>query len=218
MSGKIFSVISAVLLVGQLCVADSMVVDVVFVAFDTETTGFSRDDDRLVEIGAVKFRGDGEVLGATNWLVNPQRDIPVPVSLVHGITTDMVSGAPVFAEIWAQFSEFCGDAVLLAHNATFDVGFLQAELVRAGLDAPAIPVVDTLPLFRKWFPRESSHSLGTLTESLGVPGETYHRAEADSFHIANVFRVGVKTRQELTMRRFELDAGGFKWLNGRVQR
>ncbi len=191
------------------------VTETVFVAFDTETTGFSPKNDRLVEIGAVKFRGDGEVLATTNWLVNPERTIPYYATKVHGITTEMAAEAPVFKEVWPEFEAFCGDAILLAHNATFDVGFLKEELKRAGISPPALPVADTLPLFRDWFPRALSHSLEPLSTYLGVSGDTYHRAEADAFHIVNIFNIGMKRRSAMTLRRLEHDANGFDWLDGR---
>ncbi len=197
---------------------DVAVKDTVFTAFDTETTGFSRSNDRLVEIGAVKFRGDGTVLAATNWLVNPQRNIPYNATRVHHITDEMTAQAPLFEKVWPEFEAFCQGTVLLAHNAPFDVGFLAAELERAGIEAPALPVADTLPLFRTWFPHEKSYSLGKLTASLGVDGETYHRAEADAFHIVNVFRAGMAGREDLVLRRFQRDAGGCKWLDGKSRR
>ena len=209
------SFLTVLLLVGSVFAESPLVKETVFVAFDTETTGFSRDKDRLVEIGAVKFRGDGEVLATTNWLINPQREIPTYATKVHGITTEMAAQAPEFKEIWPEFEAFCGDAVLLAHNAPFDVGFLRAELKRAKIKAPALPVVDTLPLFRKWFPRALSHSLEPLSSYLGVSGDTYHRADADAFHIVNIFNVGMKRRPTMMMDRFERDAGGMDWLDGR---
>jgi DNA polymerase-3 subunit alpha (Gram-positive type) len=222
MFGKIFSLFCLVFMTGTAFAAapprNTPVSEAVFVAFDTETTGFSRDQDRMVEIGAVKFLGDGTVLAATNWLVNPQREIPFYATEVHGITTEMVADAPVFSNVWKQFEVFCGDALLMAHNANFDVGFLRAELERAGIDAPALPVVDTLPLFRNWFPNAKSHSLGRLTEELGVSGTSYHRAEADAFHILNLFNLGAKSRPKLTVRRLMFDAGDVLWLDGRNRR
>lgn len=209
---KIFTLL--VLLTGSVFADGPLVKDTTFVSFDTETTGLSRKKDRLVEIGAVKFRGDGDVLATTNWLVNPQREIPYYATKVHGITTEMVAEAPLFAEIWPEFEAFCEDTILLAHNAPFDIGFLRAELERAGIDAPAFPVVDTLPLFRKWFPHALSHSLEKLAVYLEVSGETYHRAEADSFHVINIFNVGMKRRSLLTLKRLERDAGGIEWLDG----
>ena len=192
--------------------SEVLVSDTLFVAFDTETTGFSAKDDRLVEVGAVKFRGDGEVMATTNWLVNPERPIPWYTTDVHHITDEMVAEAPVFAEIWPDIEAFFGDAVLLAHNANFDVGFLKAELERTEVEMPALPMADTLTLFRNWFPRSKSHELEALSVELHVSGEMYHRAEADAFYIVDIFKVGMKHRLMMTMNRFELDAGGFNWL------
>jgi len=204
-----------VLLTGSVFASSPLVKETVFVAFDTETTGFSTRKDRLVEIGAVKFRGNGEVLAVTNWLINPQRPIPEYVTRnVHGISNKMVADAPVFEDVWPEFREFCDQTVLLAHNASFDVGFLKAEMKRAKIPAPALPAGDTLPLFKKWFPRALSHSLEKLTTYLELSGDTYHRAEADAFHIVNIFKVGMKRRSTITMRRLEYDTGGFRWLDG----
>ena len=166
--------------------------ETVFTAFDTETTGFCYEEDRVVEIGAVKFCGDGTVLASTNWLVNPQCAIPSCATEVHGITDEMAANAPVFFEVWKQFEVFCGDSVLLAHNAAFDVGFLNAELERVGMEVPVLEVVDTLPLFRRWFPDAPGHSLEKLAGLLGVDAEHFHRAGVDSMAIVQVFCEGVK--------------------------
>ena len=214
MIGKEKILVLLLLLSGSGFAGSPLVKETVFVAFDTETTGFSPKNDRLVEIGAVKFRGDGEVLSATNWLISPQRDVPYYATKVHGITTEMVLNAPLFEDVWPEFRAFCDKTVLLAHNATFDIGFLKAELKRSEIPPPALPVGDTLPLFKKWFPRALSHSLEKLTIYLDVPGDSYHRAEADAFHIINIFEIGMKRRSTITLRRLELDAGGFRWLDG----
>jgi len=187
----------------------------VFVAFDTETTGFSAKNDRLVEIGAVRFRGDGEILAVTNWLIHPGIEIPFYAQRVHGIGAEMVAGAPAFAEIFPEFDRFCAGSLLLAHNAPFDTGFLRAELDRAGIAPPALPTGDTLRLFRRWFPGAQSHSLEALTAQLGLPGETYHRAVADAFHIVHIFNEGLKTRPALTVEQLERDLGGFRCLDER---
>jgi len=187
----------------------------VFVAFDTETTGFSAKKDRLVEIGAVRFRGDGEILAVTNWLIRPGIEIPFYAERVHGIGEEMVAGAPVFSEVFPEFHRFCEGALLLAHNAPFDTGFLRAELDRAGIAPPALPTGDTLRLFRRWFPGMETHSLEALTAQLGLPGETYHRAVADAFHVVHIFNEGLKTRPGLTLEQLENDAGGFRRLDER---
>ena len=217
MVGKLQLFIAAVLTTGTLFAVEPLVKDTVFTAFDTETTGFSPKNDRLVEIGAVKFRGNGEVLAVTNWLINPGMPVPFYATEVNGITTEMVTNAPVFGEVWPKFAAFCKDSILLAHNATFDIGFLRAELERAGIPPPALPVVDTLPLFRCWFPQAKRYSLESLSVYLGVQGETYHRADADSFHLINIFSAGMKSHPDMKLQQLERDAGGMEWLDGRKQ-
>ena len=104
MFGKAQILIAAILTAGTLFAGvfdpSTPVTNVIFVAFDTETTGFSLKNDRLVEIGAVKFRGNGEVLAVTNWLINPGMPVPFYATEVNGITTEMVTNAPVFAAVW----------------------------------------------------------------------------------------------------------------------
>ncbi len=195
--------------------AATPVTNLTFTAFDTETTGFSPKNDRIVEIGAVRFRGDGEILAVTNWLINPGMPMPFYATQANGITTEMVSGAPVFSAVWPEFAAFCQDSILLAHNANFDAGFLRAELTRAGVEPPDLTVGDTLPLFRCWFPQAKSYALEPLSVYLGVQGGNYHRAEADSFHIINIFNAGMKLRPDMRFQQLERDAGGFIRLNGR---
>jgi DNA polymerase III epsilon subunit family exonuclease len=194
---------------------EPLVANTVFTAFDTETTGFSPTSDRIVEIGAVKFRGNGEILAATNWLVNPGIPVPFYATEVHGITTGMIADAPSFSGVWKEFSAFCGDSILLAHNAVFDIGFVRAELERAGIKPPPLPVGDTLPLFRAWFPAARSHALGPLAADLGAGKGTYHRAEADSFHMIDILSAGMQNHKQLTIRQMELEMGGFRHLDKR---
>lgn len=190
------------------------VTNLTFTAFDTETTGFSPKNDRIVEIGAVKFRGNGEILAVTNWLINPGMPMPFYATEANGITTEMLAGAPAFSEVWPAFAVFCQDSILLAHNANFDTGFLRAELTRAGIAPPELAAGDTLPLFRCWFPQAKSHALEPLSVYLGVSGGNYHRAEADSFHIVSIFNAGMKLHPDMQFQQLEHDAGGFIWLNG----
>ncbi|MDP9405519.1 MAG: exonuclease domain-containing protein, partial [Actinomycetota bacterium] len=103
--------------------------DVTFVVVDLETTGGSPRDSRITEFGAVKVRA-GEVLGEFQSLVDPGQAIPAAVSALTGITDAMVAARPGVAAVLPTFLEFCGGAALVAHNARFDVGFLQAALDR----------------------------------------------------------------------------------------
>ena len=210
--------IAAILAAGTLLAGvpdpSSPVTNIIFTAFDTETTGFSPKNDRLIEIGAVRFRGNGEVLAVTNWLINPGMPVPFYATEVNGITTEMVTNAPVFATVWPAFAAFCQNNILLVHNATFDIGFLRAELDRAGIAPPALPVGDTLPLFRSWFPQAKSHALEPLAVYLGVQSETHHRGDADSLLLIRIFSAGIKHRPDMKLQQLERDAGGFESLAG----
>lgn len=158
--------------------------NVTFVVFDTETTGFSPSKDRLVEIGAVKIR-NGEKLGERTWLINPERYIPWYVQDVHHITPEMVADKPTFAEVYPEFLEFIDGSVLIAHNARFDIRFIAAEAVRNGLPPPKNAVIDSLELFRTWYPDLGSHTVGDLVNLYQIPTEGLHahRATDDSLFV-----------------------------------
>lgn len=166
--------------------SNTRIENVTFVVFDTETTGFSPIRDRIVEIGAVKFR-NGKVLGEKTWLINPQRSIPFFVQKVHGITPEMIKDKPTFKEAYPEFAEFIKGAVLIAHNAPFDVRFMAAEMERNGCEFPNNPTIDSLVLFRKWYPKLPSHNLSVVAEAAEVTGGTFHRAEADSLYVYFIF-------------------------------
>ena len=171
--------------------------NVTFVIFDTETTGFSPVHDRLVEVGAVKIRG-GKNLGEKTWLINPQRSIPYYAQRVHNITPAMVKDQPTFAEMYPEFLEFIDGAVLVAHNAPFDVRFISAEAQRNNLPVPKNAVLDSLVLFRNWFPDAKSHSLSDLLPSLGIDtGDLQaHRATDDSLFVYFVIQKELERRSE----------------------
>ena len=158
--------------------------NITFVVFDTETTGFSPSKDRLVEIGAVKIR-NGENLGEKTWLINPERYIPWYVQQVHHITPEMVEKQPTFAEIYPEFLEFIDGSVLIAHNARFDIRFVAAEAERNGFPPPKNAVLDSLELFRHWYPELSSHTVGDLINLYQLPTEGLqtHRATDDSVFV-----------------------------------
>ena len=175
--------------------ANSFVSNVTFVVFDTETTGFSPTTDRIVELGAVKFR-NGEVVEEKSWLINPGRKIPYWATKVHGITDEEVKNEPAFADIYPQFLEFISGSVLIAHNAKFDISFVKAEATRAGRELPANKVIDSLALFRKWYPKSSSHSVAAVARHAAVCTDTLHRAAADSMYVFLIFDKSIRERNE----------------------
>ena len=159
-----------------------------FVAFDVETTGFSGKKGRIVEIGVVKFRG-GEVIDQQSWLVNPGIPISPMSQRVHGITDDMVSGAPAFKEVYAEFASFIGDSVLIAHNASFDIRFIETETRRHELEPPVNQVIDTLKLSRKRHPELKRHGLESLSKHFKLGEVAFHRGLVDATHVKNLFLV-----------------------------
>lgn len=156
--------------------------NVTFVAFDLETTGFSAQQGRIIEIGAVRFRGD-TLLDQRQWLINPGLSIAPGATAVHGITDAMVTNAPAFEAVYAEFLAFVGSAVLLAHNARFDIGFIAAEARRHELPLPPGAVIDTLALARHRYPGAESHRLEALVELLNLPQADFHRGLVDALHV-----------------------------------
>lgn len=182
--------------------------DVTFVVFDTETTGLSPEQDRIVEIGAVRFR-NGVVVEERGWLINPGMPIPKRATRVHGITTAMVKNKPSFAEVYPEFQAFVGDAVLVAHNARFDIAMVRAEAERAGLPTPANVVIDSLKLFRRWYPEAETHKLAALAAYVGIAGGGFHRGDADSRYAGMILFSGLKDHPKCdTLKKLFAAAGG----------
>lgn len=161
-----------------------------YVALDLETTGLVAGVDRVVEIGAVRFRADGRELGRFEQLVDPERPMGRGAQAVHGISDADLAGAPTAREVLPAFVAFLGDpgaTTLLAHNASFDAGFLGRELARAGRPRPAHAVVDTLALARRRLPGLPNHRLDTLALTLGLDPDGPHRALADSLRVKDLW-------------------------------
>ena len=166
---------------GSAVVDDTSVAlrDVEFCVLDLETTGGSSEFEAITEIGAVKYRG-GEEIGRFATLVNPQRAIPSFITVLTGITDSMVASAPTIDETLEPLLEFIGDSVLVAHNARFDVGFVNAALVRAGRERLSNRVLDTVGLARRLVGADVDNcKLATLAASLGLAHQPSHRAIND---------------------------------------
>ena len=161
-----------------------------YVALDLETTGLMAQTDRIVEIGAVRFLGDGQEIGRFQRLVNPQRPMSPAAYAIHGLSdTDLADAASV-REILPEFLSFLGEpgtTALVAHNAAFDAGFLGRELRRAGLPAPTHSLFDTLALARRRLPELASHRLDNLARILGLDPAGAHRALADSLRVKSIW-------------------------------
>ncbi len=161
--------------------------NITFVAFDTETTGLQPGFHQLVEIGAVRFKGD-EIIDEFQSLINPERDIPQEVIEIHGITHDMVYDAPHATEVVPKFMDFVGDTPLIAHNAPFDESFISFNLQNINGSKPPNPIYDTLILARKLFPEITSHSLRSLAQYLEITDIPAHRSIPDVLTTIGIFQ------------------------------
>jgi len=152
--------------------------DIPFVAFDTETTGLHASD-RLVELAAVRFRGE-DVEAEWASLVNPEVPIPEAASAIHGLRDADVGGAPPAQAVLPAFLGFIQGAALVGHNSPFDVRVLALELLRAGLPLPDNPILDTCALSRRLGLDVPNHRLSTLAHAFGLRSGAGHRALADA--------------------------------------
>ena len=156
-----------------------------YVVFDIETTGFSAVTDRIIEIGAVKVE-DGKITDKFSTFVNPKRPIPFRITELTSITDEMVIGSPDIETILPQFIEFIGDAVLVAHNASFDVGFIEQNCKRQKIEAD-FTYVDTVALARVLLPALNRFKLDTVAKALNISLENHHRAVDDAGCTAEIF-------------------------------
>ena len=156
-----------------------------YVVFDIETTGFSAVTDRIIEIGAVKVE-DGKITDKFSTFVNPKRPIPFRITELTGITDEMVIDSPDIETILPQFIEFIGDAVLVAHNASFDVGFIEQNCKRQKIEAD-FTYVDTVGMARFLLPALNRFKLDTVAKALNISLENHHRAVDDAGCTAEIF-------------------------------
>jgi DNA polymerase-3 subunit epsilon len=154
--------------------------DATFCVLDLETTGGNRNDDMITEIGVVKVRG-GECVGTFHTLVNPGRAIPPQITVLTGLTDAVVSTAPRIETVLGTLADFLGDGVFVAHNASFDLGFLRAAFARDDRADYRPAVVDTAALARRLLRDEVPNCrLGTLAERLRLDHKPTHRALDDA--------------------------------------
>lgn len=160
---------------------DPLLDELEYVVVDTETTGGSPGrGHRVTEIAAIRVDRRGRLLDEFRTLVNPMRRIPGTVSRLTNITHQMVEGAPLFVEVAPRVQQILAGAVFVAHNAPFDLRFIQWELRRGDFGAPKGRVLCTARLARKMVPEMRSRSLDALIHRYGIPCEQRHRAYPDA--------------------------------------
>ena len=176
-----------------------------FCVFDIETTGRSFQNDKITEIGAVIVK-NGEIIDSYDTFVNPHIDIPENIVELTHITNDMVKDARDISEVLPEFFNFVGNRILVAHNASFDTGF-----IRKACDDNGIPFeftyLDTLALSRFTNPELKKHKLDSLAEHYNLGGFNHHRAEDDAMMLANILTImfeklkgeGIEDTEKMTL-------------------
>lgn len=157
----------------------------IFVVFDIETTGFSPIKNRIIEIGAVKIK-NGEVIERFSTFVNPQVPIPFEIEKLTGITDNMVINEPLIEEVLPKFIDFCTGAVMVAHNAGFDMSFIRVNCDKQKLLCD-YTVIDTVSMARFLLPSLSKYKLDVVAKSLGISLDNHHRAVDDAGCTAEIF-------------------------------
>ncbi|HEX2948067.1 MAG TPA: 3'-5' exonuclease, partial [Armatimonadota bacterium] len=156
------------------------------VALDLETTGLSPEDDRIVEVAAVKWI-NGEETDSFHSLVNPERRMPKEASEVNGITDAMLADQPLISTVLPQFLEFCQADIVIAHYASFDYDFLLYTCVREKYGHMPFDMVDTCEYARQAFPGHRSYKLRSVKRYLQIKGRQTHRALDDARDCMAVF-------------------------------
>ena len=155
------------------------------VVFDIETTGFSPVNDRIIEIGAVKVK-DGKVKERFSSFVNPECPIPFRIEQLTSINDSMVVDAETIEKVLPEFLDFCGDAVLAAHNAGFDMSFIKENARRLGI-AREFTYLDTMGIARLLLPGQAKHTLDAVAKTLHLSLENHHRAVDDAECTAEMY-------------------------------
>lgn len=156
-----------------------------FVVFDIETTGFSPDFNKIIEIGAVKVR-NGNIYDKFSTFVNPQEPIPFRIEQLTGINDNMVIDAPLVEEVLPEFLKFSEGCVMVAHNADFDMSFIIKNAKSQGIERE-FTILDTVALARMLLPQISKYKLDAVAKALGVSLENHHRAVDDAGCTAEIF-------------------------------
>ncbi len=173
--------------------------DVTYVVFDVETTGLSAIYDSIIELAAVKMK-DGNVIDQFEEFIDPGHPLSATTIQLTGITDDMVKGSKSQEQVLKEFYEFSKDCILVAHNASFDMGFLNTGYENVGIPRTQQPVIDTLELSRMLHPQLKSHRLNTLAKRYNVSLEQHHRAVYDSEttgHLCHIFLKEAETEYQL---------------------
>ena len=157
---------------------ENQTIDDSFVVFDIETTGFSNLNEKIIEIGAVKIK-DGKIVDEFSTFINPERNIPIKITELTGITNDMVCKSPIINDVIGDFYKFCEDSIMVAHNIDFDMSFIRRNGKSFGFEF-SNSLLDTIDLCKFLFPELKRYKLNVVAKHLGVSLENHHRAVDDA--------------------------------------
>jgi len=160
----------------------------IFTVFDTETTGLDPRLCRVVEVGGIRFDSQG-INSRFNVLINPKTPMPAEVTKINGITDAMLDGQPETSQVIPDFLRFIGNSVLIAHNAPFDISFINEELARLGKPALQNKVIDTRIFAKEMFPGLPKYALQDLATRFGIQALDAHRAEDDARVCLELFMI-----------------------------
>ncbi|KAB8138774.1 PolC-type DNA polymerase III [Gracilibacillus oryzae] len=159
--------------------ADRQLMDETYVVFDVETTGLSAVYDTIIELAGVKIK-NGEIIDRFESFANPHQPLSETIINLTNITDDMLQDAPEVEEVLTDFHQWMGNHILVAHNADFDMGFINTGFKKVGLEEASNPVIDTLELARFLFPEMKNHRLNTMCKKLDIELTQHHRAIYDT--------------------------------------
>ncbi|THF81229.1 PolC-type DNA polymerase III [Cohnella fermenti] len=191
---------------------EEALMDATYVVFDIETTGLSVTANKIIELAGVKMK-DGKEIDRFATFINPHEPIPYNIQQLTNINDEMVKDAPELEPKLKEFLEFAGDAILVAHNARFDIGFLQHNCKELGLPPIPNPVLDTLELARYIYPTMKNHRLNTLADLYKVALESHHRAIDDTLALGGILNGLIKdaASRNVTMLDRLNEANGNSW-------
>ena len=155
--------------------------DLTYVVFDLETTGLKAYEEEIIEIGAVKVKNH-EIIDKFDMFIKPSKEIPEYITSITGITNDMVKDSPDCLTVLSKFLSFIGDAILVAHNAAFDLSFIKASMLKYNMGTLNYDLIDTLGLSRYLRPYEKYHNLTILMQRYNInwDEDKHHRGDYDA--------------------------------------
>lgn len=165
---------------------DSLISDLRYAVIDIETTGLSPSADRIIEISIV-YVESGEIINPYSQLINPNIKIPRKITDITGITNRKIKKALQFKQIAVGIISMLKDRVLIAHNSSFDIGFLNSELKRCRRKCLSNSVLCTLRMSREFLENIENHQLGTIADFFGIEIKKKHRALGDALATAEIF-------------------------------